>query len=377
MRLGVLLLCILVALRGVEAPKEPVGEIGGFVRSAITGEPLRSVQVSLRPASARERSTLTTTTDAFGTFLFTGLPAGAYRIALDKAGYLALIDTDSRLVLKEGDKRTGLDFALIPAGAVSGTVLDASGEPLPGAEVRAYQIVHRRGLPHLVDRGRATSDDVGQYRIYGLRAGRYILRASPPRDDALGVFYLDTPPAYYPGASGPAQALPVTVNWGEQVNGINLELTARSGRVITGAAFEERTGAPCGLCSVRVVQLDGNYSLLLPDSVSVASNGLFVIRGLASGTYQVIARQKGAGDVVAQQVIRLDSGHVGDAAVLHVGTGAPLSGKVVLEGLPKGVAPSRMVVDLESEIAPWAWPRRDAVVLLGPGRAATPSYART
>ena len=65
-------------------------------------------------------------------------------------------------------------------GAMNGRVFDELGEPLQGASVQLLQVRYQAGRRRLVAAGGAArlTDDLGRFRIYGRRAGQYIVSAT-------------------------------------------------------------------------------------------------------------------------------------------------------------------------------------------------------
>jgi protocatechuate 3,4-dioxygenase beta subunit len=60
----------------------------------------------------------------------------------------------------------------LPKGAViTGMVIDESGEPAPGTQVRVMRFVMQTGERTLQSAGQAQADDRGFYRVWGLQPG--------------------------------------------------------------------------------------------------------------------------------------------------------------------------------------------------------------
>lgn len=113
---------------------EPTGSgtgtrVAGAVTEPETGAPVAGAIVRFAggpPAATSED----------GSFVSTDLPAGPVKVTIEKDGY-ALLETE--VVLIEGEE-SPLQATLVPnliIGKVEGTVLDASGAPVPNATVRA------------------------------------------------------------------------------------------------------------------------------------------------------------------------------------------------------------------------------------------------
>jgi len=83
---------------------------------------------------------------------------------------------------RAGQQVADLAFRLTPASTISGRVLDSNGEPVPGVTVQAlrssYDATGKRTLqPVASDR----TNDLGEYRIYWINAGRYFVSANAAR----------------------------------------------------------------------------------------------------------------------------------------------------------------------------------------------------
>lgn len=127
--------------------------------------------------------------DKDGQFLFRDIPAGDWRVVAELPGF----DTGAYgrrrpggsaklLTVTEGGYRTGVEIDLFQThGILSGTVLDASGQPAVGAVVRAIRqnAIQRDGTSAMTVWPTASrADDQGHYRI-SLPAGNYVLAVIP------------------------------------------------------------------------------------------------------------------------------------------------------------------------------------------------------
>jgi protocatechuate 3,4-dioxygenase beta subunit len=182
--------------RGAAAPQQPVrgaqaqattpatGVIAGMVTSQGTGTPVRRARVTLNAPELRGgRSTLT---DDKGQFSFIALPAGRFTLTASKPGYVDVPYGAKKpgrpgtpIQLAAGQKMDRASIVLPKGGVITGIVVDDSGEPAPGTQVRAMRYVMRTGERTLQQAGQAQTDDRGIYRIYGLQPGDYLVSAVP------------------------------------------------------------------------------------------------------------------------------------------------------------------------------------------------------
>jgi hypothetical protein len=203
--------------QGPDAP--PPASIEGEVRNSVTGEPIERAHVVV----SGELERYGTLTNAEGKFVISGIPAGSYAYSLDRTGFVStLAGPASEVKLQPGDKKENVKLKLTPTGAIIGHVYDADGVPMQGIGVA----VESGGQ---VLRGTST-DDRGQFRIGGLRAGKYRVKAEPHQnpfppeirtDGSAEVHYAAT---YYPAALDRAGSLRVDVRPAVETNGIDIRL---------------------------------------------------------------------------------------------------------------------------------------------------------
>jgi Carboxypeptidase regulatory-like domain len=104
-------------------------------------------------------------TNERGSFRVADLPAGRYGYRVEREGYIAAEPMTDNLAgavsLSAGDELRDIKFRMQRAGVITGRVVYADGEPFSGATLTVM-----RG-------GRATTNDLGEYRIANLSPGDY------------------------------------------------------------------------------------------------------------------------------------------------------------------------------------------------------------
>src|SRR5262249_45715106 len=110
------------------------------------------------------------------------------------------------------------------------------------ASREAYEKGHRK----LATQGFAETDDLGQFRLYGLAPGRYYVSASEQmwrntngdREFAVGNeaerAYTKT---YYPGTPDPGKAATISLKEGEEIPGVDIALKQAVVHRIRGKVF--------------------------------------------------------------------------------------------------------------------------------------------
>ena len=329
--------------------KEAAARIRGRVFADDTGKPLPGAIVKLvdtRASNPVQRQGRWVRTDADGSWEAQDLAPGAYILSVSKAGYLTIeygqkrpFERGKTLDVAVGQLLDKIEVALPRGGAITGRVFDEFGDPAATVFVRVLRqryVDGRRELTPLAEAlevlahgGGDITDDLGQFRIYGLAPGDYYVSAlfTPPGEAATAAGF---PPVYYPGTASPAEARRLRVGLGEESRDINLTLVSARYAVVSGTVVNSRN-APVS-ASLRLVASDPVAEALVAPA-RTAPNGSFTFRGVPPGEYrlQVYEVQSAAG---VQEFASASVSVTGeDVTGLVVGTspGATATGRVVFE----------------------------------------------
>jgi protocatechuate 3,4-dioxygenase beta subunit len=210
--------------------------IEGVVVAAGSGAPLAEAEVSISRDDA-PGPRVVVRTDAAGHYAADGLEPGRYSLYVDRTGYVPQMygqhgthPEGIALTLGPGKRLQGIDFRLIATGVVGGRVFGQDGEPLVRAAVQAFRPQYFRGKRRLMaGAGPARTNDLGEYRIYGLAPGRYCVGVSGqgadetptarPKGAPAEERYL---PTLYPNATDLDRATMVDVQPGGEAQGIDI-----------------------------------------------------------------------------------------------------------------------------------------------------------
>jgi protocatechuate 3,4-dioxygenase beta subunit len=265
----------------------------GTVLNSVTKEPVRGAEIWLNPRpqyhESRKVESPTTATDDGGRYRLNDVKPGVYDVEVQKNGFISLSDSPQRhrrepLVIAPG-QTVKIDIELSPHAVITGRVLDEQGEPVSYAQVIVGRALHLGKRQELVYERQANTNDLGEYRVAGLRPGRrYYLAVDHTRparlSDGRRAVYGR---AFFPGVTDLSAAVPLPVNAGEEITA-NLVLTPRlafsvRGRIVDKAPKEESHLA-------ITARAEGEFFVMTYASF-IAQDGTFELRGLPSGRYTV------------------------------------------------------------------------------------------
>ena len=297
-----------------------------------SGQPLPHARVSIQPVEG-VRPSGWTNTDREGAFKVSGLDPVSYRVYVEMPSYIRVSDEPEigrpDKQYKVGDSVT---FVLTKGGVITGTVTNAAGDPVIGIGVRARMIRNQKDQRINASSGReTTTDDRGNYRIYGLPTGTYTLIAGGPSEysySSLGPF--DTfLPTYAPSSTRDG-AVEISVRAGEETNNVDIQFRGEVGRTVSGIASGPGTegGFNVDLTAAAPAGSQSNISRYNQPGVSQ-----FVFHGLADGDYYLTAHTNLQGrEYVASEpkLIRVRGTDVEDVELAVKSLGS-VTGRVLLE----------------------------------------------
>ncbi|MBL8228485.1 MAG: carboxypeptidase regulatory-like domain-containing protein [Bryobacterales bacterium] len=340
---------------GATIQREPVrpedlASIEGQIVNGITGEPLNKATVMVRPTEGPPDQgrfgppggfpgarSYTARTDTSGRFTISGVEPGKYRISVTRNGF---VDQDygstdylrygSPVTIAAKQQMRDLTVKMTPNAVITGRVVDEDGEAMAGVQVEALRNRYSQGKRVLSVYKSANTNDLGEYRIYGLPPGRYFIaaagrrgpRSSPESQDE----YVTT---FFAGTTDPASATYMEVGPAQQASA-DLRLRKQAtvsvkGRVIDNAAGEGRRAG------VFLTPRSMTFSSNSMRPAMVEANGNFEIRGVAPGAYLLVATssQRGRPSIARMPV---DVGNRGvDALTIQIQPAMQLTGRVRLE----------------------------------------------
>ena len=337
----------LTAALVAQSPPTGTAQVSGLVVSQdATPAPVRRAIVTLRDGLF-SRSAIS---DDRGQFVFRGIPAGRYSLTAQKAAWVTATYGARRpgragtpLSVAAGQTVADVTLYMTRGAAISGTVRDPLGRPVPGVDVivRPAGVPIETMFPGRRDAGQITTDDRGVYRAYGLEPGGYVVAAVPlltygstemramtasEMDAALRELQTrqtrvpSAPPAatpdagvrrmwvpvFHPGVTTQPEATPVAVKAGDDVSGVDISLMLVSAVNIDGTIVRP-DGAPVGGTQVIISGVGGAMPVTFFSAPTLTTqpraDGKFRYSSVAPGQYIITARSSDGLFAVAQVTV--------------------------------------------------------------------------
>ena len=365
------------------SPQVNGASIEGQVVRSTNGEAVVRAAVLLSKIGGPLSDYRATVSDDKGAFAFRGMPAGRYRVYAQRDDYLnaeygqaGASPTGEPITLKSNEALRGITVTMTPTGVITGRVSDNQGNPARDVWVYALR-------PRYIDGQRTLeplqpvfkTDDLGEYRLFGLPPGSYFVSAAPPDPPRIenenyvvshpqtptgGYFRVIRPPTrtpaadalvagildpsalgadvdrqtFYPRTTDAKAALPVVVRPGETVGGVNLRIIREKvvnvrGRVLNGESV-----------LLSLVDPASGGSVVTTRSTA---GGAFLFSKVAPGSYEIRASSQG---MRARVPILVGSQDL-DSVSVPLQTFVTIEGRLRIEGRIEGEQPASIGVELD------------------------------
>jgi carboxypeptidase family protein len=300
---------------GPRQPKTGTARLRGRVLAAETGGPVRRAQVRISGQDIGSKSAMT---DAEGRYEFKDLPAGRFSLSATKAGFVTVqygqtrpFESGKPIDLTDGQLLDKADFSMPRGSAISGRLVDEFGDPIADAMVSAMRSAWSGGRRRLQPTGRtATTNDLGQFRIYGLSPGDYYVNATFRGGDMMAMdIAMSTiagagatggptgsnpnsgyAPTYFPGTANGAEAQKITLAVGQEAQNTDFALLPVKLAKISGTVISSE-GKPVEGSMINAVPRNSDGAgMMMAGNARTDKNGNFTIPNVAPGEYTLQSR---------------------------------------------------------------------------------------
>lgn len=301
---------------GPRQPKTGTGRLRGRALGAETGSPVRRAVIRI---SSPDIGAKTAMTDAEGRYEFRDLPAGRFNLSASKAGYVTMqygqtrpFEQGKAIDLGDAQVMDKADFQMPRGSVISGRVVDEFGDPMSEAMVMAMRSVWSGGRRRLQPTGRsAMTNDLGQFRIYGLSPGDYFVSATMRGGAEMAAVEMamasmmggggsggpvgSTPssgyaPTYFPGTANGSEAQKISVAVGQEAQNTDFALLPVRLVKISGIVLSSE-GKPVegALVTAAPKSMDG-AGMMMGGTARSDKSGAFTIMNVAPGDYVLQSR---------------------------------------------------------------------------------------
>ena len=402
------LLAMQTPARDVPVPsRSGSGSISGtVVTDDADARPLRRVQVQLESGTLELPREVVT--DDTGRFVFDGLPPANYTLQAVRPTYVTAYYGSKKpgrgpgvpIAVVEKQRVSGITLKMLKGAVITGVVRLPGGKPVASLTVQARRVSTVGGERQYEYGKSGSTDDRGEYRIFGLAPGNYVVQVSPPASGGSDMRRITpaeinaaeallkagattpTPPpvpdpgpslrfanVYFPSATDPSRAQTITVAAGQELAGVDMAIEFVPTAQITGVVIGPNARLPTNL---RVTLLPKRAETMAsyagqPPSVVPRPDGSFSAAGIAPGRYVLRARAEPATDAPpatlwASEEIDVNGRDI-SGLVLRLQPGMSVTGKLVFDSATLPLPdPARVRLSLPVVSAPGA-SAQDASIL--------------
>jgi hypothetical protein len=226
------------------------------------------------------------------------------------------------LTLTVGPESSDVLIKMTQFGVISGRVVTPEGQPISDINIYAQKAIYSNGQRSFKTLKRVQTNDLGEYRLFGLMPGRYFVSAGTIMTTVTGDIY---PTLYYPNTTDSSTASSVSVHSGTNVSAVDFVLRHQRPSRIRGKVIDGATGLPAQNVVVTLHPRDGGTPLQ-----NKGGEALFEFADLLPGSYDIHAiAYKASEGVLPLEVGTADLDNV--SVLLHPPVGG-INGRFIIEG---------------------------------------------
>jgi hypothetical protein len=319
------LLLALLLLQGTSS-------IEGTVVNAANQQPVAQTQIVAVPVGGQWKDSRTTTTDSAGKFSLGGLTPGSYRVFFEHDGFVrgeygqrATGKAGVPIDIAAGKNIAGVTVPLTATATIHGQVINGSNDPVVNATVKALKPSYRDGERSLQAMQTVKTNDLGEYRLFGLTPGSYFLSVTPIPSPSIQGGTLTTPSGggfsiqplqnilaagnpidpraldntteptiYAPETTDPAAAVAIDLKAGTSYR-MPVLRTVRTRSFGVRGQFVDEVGKPAAVTMATLTRANSNEAVRT--NLMAQNRDTFEFSGILPGVYELSATiQGGSGE---------------------------------------------------------------------------------
>jgi hypothetical protein len=331
---------------------ESVANAAARREAQLLGLPLPGPLPNLPVAETAPPPSTTVFTEADGRFSFKKLAPGRYTINVQREGYLGLPSTgsvgtgvttqvSSVVTLVPGFTPPELSLTLVRGGVISGHLRDPNGRLVPNLTISAYQVTYRDGRGVLTAVKTTQTDDRGEYRLFYMAPGSYLVGVTPRRPGATPTLQDAYARTFYPGLTDPRLVPPVVVTDGADIPSIDILIRTDATAKISGRLVGAN-GQSALLANPQLYLVPRDANALADSSVPAVqnvaanrTNGQFEIRNVLPGSYDLLTSGPDSTGRVSWGRARVEVGGIDiEDVVVELRSGFEIKTRLTIDGEP-------------------------------------------
>ena len=321
--------------------------LAGRVLNAQSNEPLKKATLLLVKTGGGSATPTTAETNEKGEFSFDNIDPGRYYLTGERTGFTRQAYgargnslSGTMLLFTAGQEVKDLTFKLLPNAVIAGKVLDEDGDPIANCAVMALRPMYQRGKKQFLPLAQSVTNDLGEYRLANLKAGRYFVSATqmnlgiglagasnkPPTDKAEPSYTT----TYYPNSMEKDGAAPIDVGVGAETRGMDI----RMAKIDTFRVKGKLAATPGKQVLVLLTPKGAGITGLVTRIHNMAiaqQDGTFEIKGVPPGSYTLSATSDGMSSLGPTQTVQVGDQHIA-GLILQSSGNDELTGTVKVEG---------------------------------------------
>lgn len=318
---------LLLAAHALAAQAPAPGSLEGVSVIAGSDDPVTGAILELR-AEGSGAEPLYAASQANGRFLFRNVPPGRYVLVATRNGYLPAelgqknsTGRGAPIVIASGQQLQGARLSMTPTAAMTGQIMDRSGQPMPGATVQLLKPQFQDGRRTMAVMKSTLTNDLGEYRMFWVPPGQYYVNviALPDTPTPGGIPIVMNPtgqtanrslwsnqfniatrpvgsglpdteaylPIFFPGTADESAATLVELLPGAEVRSIDIRVTPARAFRVRGVVLNGATRQPVAGAQVQLFSVSPGSTRFFQTNADAM--GMFVIPRVPAGPYALAA----------------------------------------------------------------------------------------
>jgi carboxypeptidase family protein len=174
---------LLAGVAAAAALQTPAVSLQGLVLESGSNNPISNATLELVATAGVATGRTLAVSSNDGSFAFRGLRPGQYSLTASRSGYLRAQfgqygpSSPASTITISGQGVANVRVPLLKSASISGHVYDESGAPAVNAQLHAWRISYKDGWRLPVPVASQMTNDLGEYRLFGLPPGEYYVSA--------------------------------------------------------------------------------------------------------------------------------------------------------------------------------------------------------